>query len=106
MRSLKQSGPQARDNTSMASQTPPPPTQDGTESIQRLLKLIDELSVEFISILDLDDLIERVANRLKEVIDYRFFNLFLCDETRGVLISKKSIGYHPQEASQLEMIPL
>jgi len=89
----------------MPAKAPPPQTQDSSDSLQRLLKLINELNVEFISILDLDDLIERVAKRLKEVIDYRFFNLFLCDEARGVLISKKSIGYHPQEASQLEMIP-
>ena len=62
-------------------------------STQRLQKLINELSVEFISILDLDELIERVAQRLKEVIDYKFFNLFLVDEVRGGLVWKKAIGF-------------
>jgi sigma-B regulation protein RsbU (phosphoserine phosphatase) len=76
-----------------------------TESAQRLQRLINELSVEFISILDLDELIERVAKRLREVIDYKFFNLFLVDETRGGLVWKKSIGYKPEEVAAYEVIP-
>ncbi|HKX27121.1 MAG TPA: SpoIIE family protein phosphatase [Blastocatellia bacterium] len=71
----------------------------------RLQRLIEEFSVEFISILDLDELIERVANRLREVIDYKFFNLFLVDETRGGLVWKKSIGYQEEEVAAYEVIP-
>lgn len=74
-------------------------------SAQRLQRLIDELSVEFISILDLDELIERVAHRLKEVIDYKFFNLFLVDEERGGLAWKKAIGYLPEEVARYAVIP-
>lgn len=75
------------------------------QSAQRLQRLINELSVEFISILDLDELIERVAQRLREVIDYKFFNLFLVDEKRGGLVWKKSVGYKPQEVAEYEVIP-
>jgi sigma-B regulation protein RsbU (phosphoserine phosphatase) len=67
--------------------------------------LVNELSVEFISILDLDELIECVARRVKEVIDYKFFNLLLVDEERGGLVWKKSIGYKPEEVAQHELIP-
>jgi sigma-B regulation protein RsbU (phosphoserine phosphatase) len=74
-------------------------------SAQRLQRLINELSVEFISILDLDELIERVAHRLQEVIDYKFFNLFLVDEARGGLLWKKSVGYNPDEVAAHELIP-
>jgi phosphoserine phosphatase RsbU/P len=74
-------------------------------SAQRLQKLINELSVEFISILELDELIERVAQRLKEVIDYKFFNLFLVDEVRGGLVWKKAIGYPPEEVARYPVIP-
>ncbi len=74
-------------------------------STQRLEQLINELSVEFISILDLGELIERVANRLHEVIDYKFFNLFLVDEVRGGLVWKKSIGYKPEEVAAYDVIP-
>ncbi len=76
-----------------------------TESAEQLQRLVNELSVEFISILDLDELIERVANRIREVIDYKFFNLFLVDEARGGLLWKKSIGYKPEEIEAHELIP-
>lgn len=68
--------------------------------------MLNELSVEFISILDLDELIERVARRVKEVIEYKFFNLLLVDESRGGLVWKKSIGYPPEEVARHELIPL
>jgi sigma-B regulation protein RsbU (phosphoserine phosphatase) len=86
-----------------------PSTSDSSspnaQSAQRLQQLINELSVEFISILDLDELVERVAQRLHEVIDYKFFNLFLVDEVRGGLLWKKSIGYNPEEVAAHELIP-
>jgi len=75
------------------------------QSAQRLQRLVNELSVEFISILDLDELIERVAHRIREVIDYKFFNIFLVDETRGGLVWKKAIGYNPEEVAAHEVIP-
>ena len=81
------------------------PSQATSDSAQRLQQLINELSVEFISILDLDELIECVAKRVKEVIDYKFFNLLLVDEARGGLIWKKSIGYKPEEVARHELIP-
>ena len=75
------------------------------DATQRLQRLVNELSVEFISILDLDELIERVAHRIREVIDYKFFNLFLVDETRGGLAWKKAIGYNPEDVAAHEIIP-
>ena len=86
-----------------------PSTSDSSspsaQSALRLQQLINELSVEFISILDLDELIERVAQRLREVIDYKFFNLFLVDEVRGGLLWKKSVGYNAEEVAAHELIP-
>ncbi|MEP7270460.1 MAG: GAF domain-containing SpoIIE family protein phosphatase [Acidobacteriota bacterium] len=78
----------------------------GETDALRLQKLLSELSVEFISILDLDELTEQVARRVKEVIDYKFFNLLLVDDTRGGLIWKKSIGYPPEEVTRHKLIPL
>ena len=79
--------------------------QPETPATQRLQQLIDELSVEFISILDLETLVERVAQRLKEVIDYKFFNIFLVDELRGGLAWKKAVGYKPEEVERHPIIP-
>ncbi len=83
------------------------PTEAESEtSSLRLHQLLSELSVEFISILDLDELIEQVAKRVKEVIDYKFFNLLLVDDARGALVWKKSIGYPPEEVTRHKLIPL
>ncbi|MBO0720049.1 MAG: SpoIIE family protein phosphatase [Blastocatellia bacterium] len=76
-----------------------------SESAERLQRLLNELSVEFISILDLDVLLERVAHRLREVIDYKFFNLFLVDKERGGLVWKKSIGYKVEDVAAYEIVP-
>jgi sigma-B regulation protein RsbU (phosphoserine phosphatase) len=89
------------DSLPSTTDTSPP----SAHSAERLQQLINELSVEFISILDLDELVERVAQRLREVIDYKFFNLFLVDEARGGLLWKKSIGYNPEEVAANELIP-
>src|SRR5262249_10638321 len=76
-----------------------------TPSGQRLGHLVNELSVEFISILDLDELIEHVARRVGEVIDNKFFSLFLVDEARGGLVWKKAVGYSAAEVAAHEVIP-
>ncbi len=83
----------------------PETTLTAPQSAGRLQQLINELSVEFISILDLDQLVERVAQRVREVIDYKFFNLFLVDEVRGGLLWKKAVGYHPEDVAANELIP-
>lgn len=91
--------------TSSSSQYSEDPAGTVDRSTQRLQSLINELSIEFISILDLDELIDRVAHRLREVIDFKFFNLFLVDEKRGGLVWKKSIGFKPDEMAEYELIP-
>jgi sigma-B regulation protein RsbU (phosphoserine phosphatase) len=80
-------------------------SSSAAQSAQDLGRLVDELSVEFISILDLDELIETVARRIGEALNYRFFSLFLVDETRGGLVWKKAVGYSPEEAVVGRVIP-
>ena len=78
---------------------------DAALSGQRLARLVNELSVEFISILDLDELIEHVTRRVGEMITYKFFSLFLVDETREGLVWKKAVGYNPEEVAAHKVIP-
>jgi phosphoserine phosphatase RsbU/P len=88
---------------------PNPYTNDAApsaaQSAESLGRLVNEMSVEFISILDLDELIENVASRIGEVIDYKFFSLFLVDEARGGLVWKKAVGYSPEETPAGKVIP-
>lgn len=75
------------------------------QSAQDLGRLVNELSVEFISILDLDELIECVARRIGEALDYKFFSLFLVDEARRGLVWTKAVGYSPEESPAGKLIP-
>src|SRR5215813_4149649 len=85
-------------STNEASSSTPQPAEG-------LGRLVNELSVEFVSILDLDELIETVARRVGEVIEYKFFSLFLVDEARGGLVWKKAVGYSQEEVETREVIP-
>src|SRR5262245_5201327 len=80
-------------------------SSSAAQSAQDLGRLVNELSVEFISILDLDELIECVARRISEALDYKFFSLFLVDEARRGLVWKKAVGYKPEEALEGRVIP-
>ncbi|HEY8459559.1 MAG TPA: GAF domain-containing SpoIIE family protein phosphatase [Blastocatellia bacterium] len=80
-------------------------SSSAAQSAQDLGRLVSELSVEFISILDLDELIETVACRIGEALNYKFFSLFMVDEARGGLVWKKAVGYRPEEAPVGRVIP-
>ncbi|MBO0724134.1 MAG: SpoIIE family protein phosphatase [Blastocatellia bacterium] len=80
-------------------------SSSAAQPAEELGRLVNELSVEFVSILDLDELIETVARRVGEVIDYKFFSLFLVDEARGGLVWEKAVGYSPEEVETREVIP-
>jgi sigma-B regulation protein RsbU (phosphoserine phosphatase) len=52
-----------------------------------------EIGREVGAILDLEQLLERVATLVHKVVDYRTFGIFLLDERRGVLEHKLAIRY-------------
>jgi sigma-B regulation protein RsbU (phosphoserine phosphatase) len=52
-----------------------------------------EIGREVGAILDLEQLLERVATLVHKVVDYRTFGIFLLDERRGVLDHKLAIRY-------------
>ena len=58
-----------------------------------LLGTLYEIGKETGSILDLDELLTRVAEVVKRVIDYEMFGIFLVDERRGELVLRKAVSY-------------
>jgi sigma-B regulation protein RsbU (phosphoserine phosphatase) len=58
-----------------------------------LLATLYEIGKETSSILDLDELLQRVAEVVKRVIDYEMFGIFLLDEEKGELILRKAVSY-------------
>jgi sigma-B regulation protein RsbU (phosphoserine phosphatase) len=66
-----------------------------------LLATLYEIGKETASILDLDELLHRVAEIVKRVIDYEMFGILLLDEERQELVLRKSVrfGGFPEKRS-------
>jgi sigma-B regulation protein RsbU (phosphoserine phosphatase) len=62
-----------------------------------LLGTLYEIGKETGSILDLDELLTRVAEVVKRVIDYEMFGILLVDESRGELVLRKAVSYGAQK---------
>jgi sigma-B regulation protein RsbU (phosphoserine phosphatase) len=58
-----------------------------------LLATLYEIGKETASILDLDELLQRVAEVVKRVIDYEMFGILLVDEETNELVLRKAVKY-------------
>ncbi len=58
-----------------------------------LLATLYEAGKETASILELDELLHRVAEIVKRVIDYEMFGILLLDEERGELVMRKAVRF-------------
>jgi len=67
--------------------------------LTELLSLLLEVSEQINSTLDLDELMGRVAELVKRVIDYEFFAILLLNEKKQELRIRFSLG-HPEEVTR------
>jgi sigma-B regulation protein RsbU (phosphoserine phosphatase) len=65
-----------------------------------LLATLYEIGKETASILDLDELLHRVAEIVKRVIDYEMFGILLMDEERGELVLRKAVNLGTSKEKQ------
>jgi sigma-B regulation protein RsbU (phosphoserine phosphatase) len=69
-----------------------------------LLATLYEIGKETASILDLDALLQRLAEIVKRVIDYETFGILLLDESARVLVMRKAVNFGPgREKSRLSV---
>lgn len=73
------------------------------ERQNRMLATLAHLARDF-SILDLDQLLEHIAQAVKRIIDYDAFSILLVDENRCCLTSRFSLRY--DQRVKLDRIPL
>jgi len=67
-----------------------------------LLETLNEIGQETASILDLDELLQRVAEGVKSVVDYEMFGILLLDEDRQELVLRQAVNFGPgKERSRL-----
>ena len=59
----------------------------------RTLELLTEISRELTSILNLDQLLQRIADLVLKVIDYQMFSILLLDESREKLVHRFSVRF-------------
>ena len=57
------------------------------------IKTLAELSREFAGILDLQELLERIAHGVRRLIDYRTFGILLVDEDSGMVRMQHAVNY-------------
>jgi sigma-B regulation protein RsbU (phosphoserine phosphatase) len=67
-----------------------------------LLATLYEIGKETASILDLDELLQRVAELVKRVIDYEMFGILLLDKDEDELVLRQAVNFGPgKERSRL-----
>ncbi len=60
-----------------------------------LLATLHDIGKETASILDLDELLQRLADIVKRVVDYEMFGILLLDEERDELVLRKAVNFGP-----------
>jgi sigma-B regulation protein RsbU (phosphoserine phosphatase) len=70
----------------------------------RTLRTLSRISQEFTSILELDELLNKIATRVHDLIAYDAFSILLVDEARKMLRHRVSIRY--DERVKVDEVPL
>jgi sigma-B regulation protein RsbU (phosphoserine phosphatase) len=70
----------------------------------RTLRTLSRISQEFTSILELDELLNKIATRVHELIAYDAFSILLVDEVKKLLRHRVSIRY--DERVKVDEVPL
>jgi sigma-B regulation protein RsbU (phosphoserine phosphatase) len=75
---------------------PDPATAVVSTEARRLLSTLIEINQEITSILDLDELLQKIAELTNRIVPYEIFAIFLVDEEKQELYLRFAIG-HPQK---------
>ena len=74
------------------------------ERQNRTLRALGRISQEFAAILELEELLSKIASTMRDLINYDAFSILLVDETRTLLKHKFSIRY--DERVKIDNIPI
>ncbi|MBZ5495194.1 MAG: SpoIIE family protein phosphatase [Acidobacteriia bacterium] len=69
-------------------------------------RVISEIAKEMTSILELDELLNRIATLMRRVIEYEILGIFLYDAERQCLELKVAIGYAEETVSRFQSLPI
>ena len=80
--------------------------EDALQNSLQAMQLLNEVSVELVSILDLDRLLDKIAQITRRFIDYELFAILLVDEDAQELVWKTSVGYSEESRRELGRLSL
>src|SRR5262245_66621373 len=69
----------------------------------RFLATLIEINHEITSILDLDQLLRKIAELPQRIVPYQIFAIFLLDESRQQLYLRLAVGHSPEIAPTLSL---
>src|SRR5262245_43218110 len=82
---------------------PDPATAEAGSDARQLLSTLIEINHEITSILDLDALLNKIAELTNRIVPYEIFAIFLVDEEKQELYLRFSIGHSPEIAKSLRI---
>ena len=83
--------------------TASPTVKRELEERNRILTAMVDIGKEINAILDLDELLPKIAQLLKGMVDYQIFAIFLLDESGREFFIRFSIGHSPEVVNQVRL---
>src|SRR5207249_12258202 len=82
---------------------PDPATALASTEARRLLSTLIEINHEITSILDLDELLKKIAELTNRIVPYEIFAIFLVDNEKQELFLRFAIGHPPEIVRSLRI---
>jgi sigma-B regulation protein RsbU (phosphoserine phosphatase) len=82
---------------------PDPATAEAGSDARQLLSTLIEINHEITSILDLDELLNKIAELTNRIVPYEIFAIFLVDDEKEELYLRFAIGHPPELVKHLRI---
>jgi len=82
---------------------PDPATAEASSDARQLLSTLIEINHEITSILDLDELLNKIAELTNRIVPYEIFAIFLVDDEKEELYLRFAIGHPPELVKHLRI---
>jgi len=82
---------------------PDPATAGASSEARRFVSTLVEINHEITSILDLDELLKKIAELTNRIIPYEIFAIFLVDDDKQELFLRFAIGHPPEVVRNLRI---
>src|SRR5215469_6810839 len=82
---------------------PDPATAGVSSDARRFVSTLVEINHEITSILDLDELLKKIAELTNRIVPFEIFAIFLVDDEKQELYLRFAIGHEPEVVKNLRI---